>query len=138
MCNLFLTYFSILTPFCSSIDIFNCMMQCTRGLQDAHRKRILRNIYNAQTCARFTPDARHIRKSEANVARTCRARNVTFGPFCSARLPLLAIYIYIVIVGISNPNHYAIPMSRHENLSIGNHALTNHHVLNVHGCSYQA
>jgi hypothetical protein len=31
------------------------------------------------TCAWFTPDARHIRESDANVARTCRARSAQQG-----------------------------------------------------------
>jgi pyridoxine 5'-phosphate synthase PdxJ len=33
------------------------------------------------TCARFTPDARHIRESDANVAREERTRDVNFDMF---------------------------------------------------------
>jgi hypothetical protein len=41
---------------------------------DAHRTQILR-----VTCTRFTPDARHIRESVANVPYTCRARSAQQG-----------------------------------------------------------
>jgi hypothetical protein len=50
-----------------------------RGLHDAHRTRIMRQIH-----AGFTADARHIRESDATVACTCRATSyVTFGPLCT-------------------------------------------------------
>jgi hypothetical protein len=66
----------------------------------------------ANICVTSAPDSRriHIRESDANVARTCRARSaqqgrdITFGPLCiyiNDQLPLRSLPISIALVSLT-------------------------------------
>jgi hypothetical protein len=69
-----------------------CMMYA--GYNDAHRTRILRVTFAGhmrQIDAGFTPDARHILESDANVTHTCRTRSAQQGmllldPLCNVNV----------------------------------------------------
>jgi hypothetical protein len=73
-----------------------------RWAQHLHDTRVIWRIcayHLNDICDRFTPDARHIHQSIANVVRTCPrgARNKEWTPLCSSRnaKPIHSLYIVI-------------------------------------------
>jgi hypothetical protein len=83
----------------------------TREPESTSYANFVRNICVTYAPCRFTPDARHIHESDANVACTCRAtRDVTFGPLCISLSPYgLKVYWEKVRKCIFPPKKLMVP-----------------------------